>query len=296
VIRELIFTLFWAVSLTMTLLFVATRMLSIGLSVTPADLRALRRDPGLIARALIANFVIVPALGVAIAAMVWVPAQAALAILLLAMLGGGVDFLALGEKSNGETDEGPPLVFVLSFVGGLLSPIVRLAIQPIGAPVMGSVWGLLAVTMLVVPLPLVAGLLFRRAAPAAARVLSKAMALVAVLLFVVAAMTTFVVKAPLVAEIGVKGALAMVVLIAGAAVAGWLLGGPSGQHRALLARTTIMRNVGLSLLLAIVAFPDAGVDVAVLLFAGIEVSLRLVWLLIGSTAVSSVATLGSRKS
>ena len=295
-IRELIFTLFWAVSLTMTLLFVATRMLSIGLSVAPADLRALRRDPGLVARALVANFIIVPALGIAIAAMVWVPAQAALAILLLAMLGGGVDFLALGEKSNGETDEGPPLVFVLSFVGGLLSPIVRLAIQPIGAPIMGSVWGLLAITVLVVPVPLVAGLLFRRTAPAAARVLSKAMTLVAVLLFVVAAMTTLVVKAPLVAEVGVKGAVAMVVLIAGAAGAGWLLGGPSGQHRALLTRATAMRNAGLSLLLAIVAFPDRGVDVAVLLFVVIEVSLRLVRLLIGWMAVPSTPTLRSGKS
>ena len=72
----------------MTLLFVATRMLYVGLSGAPA------------------------ALGVAVAAVGRVPVQAALAILLLAMLGGGVDFLALGEKSNGESANGPALLIV----------------------------------------------------------------------------------------------------------------------------------------------------------------------------------------
>jgi bile acid:Na+ symporter, BASS family len=296
VIRELFFTLFWAVSLTLTLLFVAARMLYVGLSVAPADLGDLRRNSGLVARALLANFIIVPALGVAIAATSWVPSHAALAILIVALLGGGVDFLGLGEPSSSEPRLASALTFMLSIVGGLISPIVRVLIQPIGTPMMDSVWGLLAVTGLAVPLPLIVGLLLRRTAPAAVRVLSKAMALVAVLLFVAAAAATFLVKAPLVAEIGVRGVVAMVVLLAGAGVAGWLLGGPSGQQRTLLARTTMMRNAGLGLLLAIVAFPDAGVDVAVLLFVVIEVSLRVVGLLIGWTMIPSMPTLRSRKS
>ena len=295
-IRELFFTLFWAVSLTLTLLFVATRMLYVGLSVAPAALGDLRRNFSLVVRALLANFIIVPALGVAIAALAWVPTQAALAVLLLAMLGGGVDFLALGEKSNGESRHGPALMLLLSLVGGLMSPIVRLVIQPIGAPMMSSMWGLLAVTLLAVPLPLIVGLFVRWAAPKPALVLSKAMALVAVILFVAAAASTFLMKAPLVVAIGVKGVVAMVVVITGAGVAGWLLGGPPNQQRALLARTTMMRNAGLGLLLAIVAFPDSGVDVAVLVFVVIELSLRLVRLLIGWTMVPSMPTLRSRKS
>src|SRR5215470_759962 len=155
VIRQLFFSLFWAVSLTLTLLFVATRMLYVGLSVAPAELADLRRNSSLVVRALLANFIVVPALGVAVTAVGRVPTQAALAILLLAMLGGGVDFLALGDKSNGEPRHGSALIFLLSLVGGLMSPIVRLVIQPIGAPIMGSVWGLLAVTVLAVPLPLI---------------------------------------------------------------------------------------------------------------------------------------------
>src|SRR5262249_40441543 len=156
--------LFWAVSLTLTLLFVVTRMLYVGLSVAPAELGDLRRNSSFVVRALLANFILVPALGVAIAAVGRVPVQAALAILLLALLGGGVDLLALGERSNGESRRGPALIFLLSLVGGLISPIVRLVIQPLGTPIMASVWGLLAVTLLAVPLPLMVGLLVRRAA------------------------------------------------------------------------------------------------------------------------------------
>ena len=295
-IHELFFALFWAVSLTLALLFVATRMLYVGLSVGPSELCDLRRHSSLVVRALLANFIVVPVLGVAIAAINWVSPQAALAILLVALLGGGVDFLGLAGPSNDESSVTAPLTFVLSLVGGLLSPLVRVVIQPIGTPLMGSVWGLLGVTVLIVPLPLVAGVLFRRAAPAAARVLSTAMALVALVLFVAAAITIVVVKAPLLGAISVRGVLGMVVLVGGAAGAGWLLGGPSSQQRTMLARATMMRNVGLALVLAIVAFPDAGVDVAVLLFIVIDVCLRVARPLIGWTIVPSMPTLRSRKS
>jgi hypothetical protein len=75
------------------------------------------------------------------------------------------------------------------------------------------------------------------------------------------------------------------------------VGGPSRERRALLARVTVMRNVGLSLLLAIVAFPDAGVDVAVLLFVVAAITARLLWRLAGWTSVPSMpaATGSSRK-
>lgn len=294
-IRELIFTLFWAASLTLTLLFVAVRMLCVGLSVEPEQLAALRRQPSFVARALVANFIIVPALGVAIAAMVWVPPPAAVGILLLGLLGGGVDFLSIGHKTDGGR-VGVTLTFVLSLMGGLLSPIIRLLIQPIGTPLMTSVWALVGVTMLVVPVPLVAGLIVRRAAPAAARVTAKAMAVVAVVLFVGAAVTTLIVKAPLATDVGVKAIAAIALLIAGAGIAGWVVGGPSAEHRALLARATVMRNAGLALVLAIVTFPNAPVDVVVVLFVVVELALRLLRGLIGWRVIPPMGMLRSRKS
>jgi BASS family bile acid:Na+ symporter len=295
VIREFIFTVFWATSLTLTLLFVAARMLHVGLSVEATDLEALRRHPNLLGRALLANFVIVPALGMTITAMAWVPPNTALAILLLAMLAGGVDVLALADTPAGEHRLEAPLTFVLALAAGLISPIVRLLMQRIGAPMMGSLWVLLGVTVLTVPVPLVAGLLVRHVAPAFGRLLGKATALVAVILFVAAAAGTALLKAPLGNGVGMKPVLAMVMLITGAGLAGWLLGGRSVEQRALLVRATVRRNVGLSLMLAMVAFPNAAVDLAVLVFVVVDLSIRLLRLLTAWTGVPSMATLWSRR-
>jgi bile acid:Na+ symporter, BASS family len=297
VIPELIFTVFWAVSLTVALLFVAARMLAVGLGIEPADLAALRREPGFVARALLANFILVPALGVALAGMTWIPAQVSAAILLLAMVAGGVDFFAPTDKSDDTSVDSAALIFVLSLVSGLISPIVRLFFQPIGVPLRASFWRMVDVTALTVAVPLLVGVLIRWKAPAAARVLAKAMTLLATVLFVAVVLTTLLIKAPAVADIGAKGVVAMLILMAGAALAGWLVGGPSRERRALLARVTVMRNVGLSLLLAIVAFPDAGVDVAVLLFVVAAITARLLWRLAGWTSVPSMpaATGSSRK-
>jgi bile acid:Na+ symporter, BASS family len=288
VIPELIFTVFWAVSLTVALLFVAARMLAVGLGVEPADLAALGREPGFVARALLANFILVPALGVAMGTMTWVPAQVSAAILLLAMVAGGVDFFAPTEKSDAKTTGSAALIVVLSLVSGLISPIVRLFFQPIGVPLKASFWRMVDVTALTVVVPLLVGVLVRWKAPAAARVLARAMTLLAIILFIAVVLTMLLIKAPAVADIGAKGVLAMLMLMAGAAIAGWLVGGPSRERRALLARVTVMRNVGLSLLLAIVAFPDAGVDVAVLLFVVAAIAARLLWRLFGSASVPSI--------
>jgi predicted Na+-dependent transporter len=135
---------FWAISLGLTLLFVATRMLCVGLSVDVGEIEALFRDRAVVARTLVANVVVVPVLGVAIAAMLPVTTT------------GGV------------------------------------------------------------------------------------------------------------------------------------LGGSSPQRRVWLARVTTMRNARLSLLVAMVSFPDSGVAVAVLLFVVVEVSVRLLGTLIGPTIVPSM--------
>lgn len=284
---EALFTLFWAVALGMTLLFVAARMLGIGLCVDLADVAALERDRSFVVRALLANVAVVPALGIAIAAILPLPSEAALAVLLVAAIGGGVDFLALAETRTAKTRSVTALVFVLSIVAIAVSPGVRLLLQRFGATSVASFSRLATVTVLVALLPLVAGVVIRRWAPALAGVLSRAMALAAVILFVGAALTTFVVKAPSLRAVGAGGIMAMALLVVGAGAAGWLLGGPSAERRAMLARVTAMRNGALSLALAIVSFPSSGVDVAILLFVGVEVALRLLAGLARSTVMAS---------
>jgi BASS family bile acid:Na+ symporter len=287
-IGEVLFALLWAISFSITVLFVATRMFHVGLRVQPAALTALTSDRRFIARALFANIVVVPAVGVLIALILPLPADVAVAIVLVAAVGGGIDFLAPAERRASAADVTTALVFALSIVAIVISPIVRVLLQPLGAPVAASLWRLIAVSALAGLVPLIAGVLIRRTAPAVAGALSRAMASIALVLFVTAALTTFLLKASSVRNVGASGIVGMVVLIVVASGTGWLLGGPSADRRALLARVTATRNIGLSLLLAIVSFPDAGADVAVLVFVVVGTALRLLAVLAGSTTMSPV--------
>jgi len=293
-IGEVLFTLFWAISLSMTLLFVAARMLHVGLGATSNALWALLRDRAFLVRALIANVIVVPALGMVIAALLPLPRESAIAVLLVAAVGGGVNFLAAREESDVDSRLTAALVLVLSAVTVILSPVIRVLLQEIGAPDVASLWRLIGVAVLAALVPLAAGVLVRRLAPSAADILVRATGVIAVILFVGAVLATLLVKTETVRGLGARSILAMVLLIVAASGTGWLLGGPLPQRRALLARVTAMRNVGLSLLLAIVSFPDTGVAVAVVLYVLVDAALRLLATLVGGVSVPSVAMLHRR--
>jgi BASS family bile acid:Na+ symporter len=273
-IVEVLFTMFWALSLSLTLLFVVARNLAVGLSITPLDVRSLLRDRGFVGRALLANVVVVPLLGLILARTLTLPADVALAIVLLAAVPGGVDLLARRERGDTAAYVPAALMGLLSLVAVVVSPVVRLMIDQAEPPLTSSYGGLLAVAVLGVLVPLAAGILVRRLAPAAADVLGRVVVGVAVGLFVLAAAATLVVKGEHVRALGIRGVGVLLAFLLGAAAVGWWLGGPVKHLRRVLARATATRNAGLCLLIAAVSFPHRGVDVAVIAFVVIVVGLR----------------------
>ncbi len=275
-LAELLFTLFWAISLSLALLFVGARMLCVGLVIDPAEMIHARLDASFIARTLLANLVVVPAIALALVWAVPLPTEVVLGVLLVAALPGGIEFLPLAIKPRAASRDVMALVFLLSLVAVAITPGIRLTLELFGALPVASYGRLLAVAVLAVLLPLISGLVIRRAFPATADTLAPAMAIVAPVLFVAAALTTFVVKVEAVRAIGVRGLAVMILVVAGAAGAGWLLGGRSSSRRAVLAHVTRMRNAGLGLVVAIVSFPQTGVDVVVLVFVVVELTVRLV--------------------
>jgi BASS family bile acid:Na+ symporter len=273
-IVEVLFTMFWALSLSLTLLFVVARMLAIGLSITPLDVKALLRDRGFVLRALLANVVAVPVLGLILARTLPLPADVALAVLLLAAVPGGVDLLARRERGDTAAYVPAALIGLLSLVAVVVSPAVRLVIDQAEPALTSSYTRLLGVAVLGVVVPLAAGMLVRRAVPAAADVLGRVMVGVAVGLFVLSAAATLVVKGEHVRAVGIRGAGVFLAFLVGAAAVGWWLGGPVKHLRRVLARATATRNAGICLLIAAVSFPHRGVDVAVIAFVIIAVVLR----------------------
>jgi BASS family bile acid:Na+ symporter len=253
-----------------------------------------RLGAGFLTRTLLTNVVVVPLLAIALVRAVPLPTEVMLGIVLVAALPGGVDFLPLAIRPRRPSREHIALVFVLSLVAVGITPALRHALELFGAAPVASYWRVIWVAVLAVLLPLAGGLLIRRTSPAAADTLARVMGIVSALLFVAAALTTLLVKPHAVRAVGIRGLAVMILLVAGAAGAGWLLGGPSSSRRALLAHVTRMRNAGLSLVVAIVSFPDAPVDVVVIVFIVVELALRVGTRLIrrGGTQAPRTSTRG----
>jgi BASS family bile acid:Na+ symporter len=274
VIGELFFVLLWATSFSLIVLFLAARMLAVGLAVTPDDLRAILRQRGLLARALLANVVAVPALAVLLVIALPMTPDARLAMLLLAAVPGGADVLAwrAPPAGGGRTQAG--LVFVLSLVAIVVAPAMRLLMPQVGPPIALSYPRLIVVTVLGLLVPLLAGLAVRWAGPGIAAGLARIGAVLAVGLFVATLLAVVVIGGVQRRTLSTIDVIAMALFVLGAAALGWLLGGPTPATRRVLARATAMRNVGLALLLATVSIPHGGVGMAIVVFVVVLLALR----------------------
>jgi len=270
-IPELFLTLLWSTAVGLTALFLVARMLRVGLGVAPADLRGALRAPG-IWRALLANLIAVPALAAVLVTVLPLSADTRLAILLLGVLPGGMDF----SVARPSTARGPiaALVFLLSLATVVIAPALRFLLQPVGPPMAASVGRLALVSLLGLLVPLLAGLAIRAAAPGVAAVLARITVVLSGALLV-AVLLSVVVSHGQPTTLGVVDALALVLFAVGAAAVGWLAGGPATVAKRQLARVTALRNVGLSLLIALVAVPHGGVALAVVAFVLALVVLRV---------------------
>ncbi len=272
---EFFFMLLWAMSFSLIALFLVARMLWVGLSVTPTEIRATLRARGFLTRALLANVLVVPALAVLLVSVLPLSGDARLAILLLAAVPGGIDFLVWKDSPGAGARSPAALVFLLSIVAVVVAPVMRILVQQFGPPLALSYTRLVVASVLGLLVPLLAGLAIRRAAPAAAEMLTRVMAVVSVVLFVAANLAIVIVHGAQ-RRVGALDVVAMVLFVAGAAAVGWLAGGPAAPTRRRLARVTAMRNVGLSLLIATVGVPHGGVGLAIVVFVVVLIVLRVI--------------------
>lgn len=263
--------LLWATAMSLTALFLVTRMLKVGLGVTPEALDDVVRARGGLVRALLANLVAVPALAVILVTVLPLSADARLAILLLALIPGGLGFTSTRETPAGARSA--VLVFLLSLIAVVMTPVLRVLVQPVGPPMTTSVGRLLLISAFGLLAPLLAGLAIRASAPAVAGTLSRIALMLSAGLFVAAVLSVVAVHGPL-RTLGLLDGVALVLFAGGAAAIGWLAGGPDAPGRRELAHVTVLRNIGLCLLIALLTVPHGGVALAIVAFVVVVVALR----------------------
>lgn len=247
------------------LAFVVSSMLSMGLSLTVAQILAPLRNYKLIVLALLANFILMPLAAFSIARLLRLDQPLGIALLLLGTASGAPFLPLLARISKGNLAFSVGLMVLLMVVTVAYMPLVLpLALEGVSVDPMKIGRSLVFLMML----PLAIGLLVKarlsglaaKAQPPLGRLSILSLALLIVLLLITNMQNV-------VNLYGTRGVLASILFIAAGSGIGWLLGGPRSDTRGVMALGTAQRNIAAALVVGGQNFKDPKVIVMVVVVA-----------------------------
>ena len=261
----------------LTYLFLISVMLSIGLEVTGRQVLDALRNVSLLGRALLANLVLVPILGLILVRLFPMPPDIAAGVLILAAAPGAPFAVQFTSKAKEAVAFAAALLFVLTLVALFVTPPLAGLLLPVDTPLRLPVWRVARGVILYLLLPLLVGFALQRWVGSLAQALRKPATLCAALSFPAVTLLTMGMKSAGTRAIGLPALIAMLLLVLGGMLLGWFLGGPETGTRRVLATSTGMRNAMVALLLALTSFPNSDVDLAVLAFSALMVPPNLIF-------------------
>lgn len=240
-----------------------------GMQVERDHLVALLKNVGLLGRALLANFIIVPILGVLLAkafSLADHSEQVATGFLLMAIAPGVPFVLSSVRKRGGRLSLAVELAIFLPLLSILTVPITAAWVLPAGAEARLPVAQFATTLVLFQLAPLLIGIFVGERFPALVPRLSRPVQLV----FFGALLVLVVMLAPKLVQgvesvYGSNGMWAMLCLVLLSLAVGWALGGPAREDRRVLGIGTALRNIGLCAVIATASF-GPGVVAAVLTY------------------------------
>jgi BASS family bile acid:Na+ symporter len=244
-------------------------MVATGLGVTVRDLVAVVRDWSLVGRAMIANYVLVPAATVGLLLLFKPHPMVATGFLILAVCPGAPFGPPFVSVAKGNVAVAVGLMVVLAGSSALLAPLLLALHLPLfaGDEPLSVETTQIAMTLLVTQIiPLAAGIALRRARPGLAALLQKPANLLSKLLNLTVVVLVLATQGHLMTEIRVSGFVGMFILLAASWAAGWVLGGRATGERRAMTLTTSLRNVGVGMIIAAGAFAGTPALTAVLVY------------------------------
>ena len=251
--------------------FLISTMLAVGLEVTGGEIVAALSSRVLIGRTILANFVIMPVIGVILTKVIPLDHAATAAILLAAAAPGGLRALQFTDKVKDHIYLAAGLMLLLTVLAIIITPFLVHLMLSIDTPYTLPYGRIALFILLLLLLPLALGYLVRLWAAKLANALTKPMLWISNISFIGTIILTFSLNQQSTRAIGTAGVSAMLLLILAGMVVGWFLGGPNKGTRRVMAVNTSMRNVALCLVIAARAFSTADVHVAVIAFAALMV-------------------------
>jgi predicted Na+-dependent transporter len=259
---------FEAIAKVSGLLFVVTSMLAMGMSLTIAQIIEPLRNARLVILALLANFVLVPALAYGIAAVIPIDDALRTGLIVLATAAGAPFLPKLVQVAKGPIALGVGVMVLLMVVTIAYLPLVLPLLLP-GVAV--DPWAIAQSLVVLMLVPLAIGLLIRAHAAETAveyqPVFTKASSLALVLLMVVGLGLN---ASSILGLLGTGGIIALLLFVIGSLVIGFVLGGGDHGVRSVLGLGTAQRNVSAAL---VVAAQNFGADTLTFVLVGAIVML-----------------------
>jgi len=257
------------------LTFIITSMLAMGLSLTVKQIMDPLRNTKVVLLALLANFILVPALAYLITVVIPLDDGLATGLIIVGTAAGAPFLPKLVQVAKGNAAFSVGLMTLLMVVTVIYLPIVLPLLLP-GASV--SPWDIarsLIVTMLI---PLGIGLFikarYKETAASLQPHMSQASSVAIVLMLVTILVLEF---STIIDTIGTGGILAALIFLVGALAIGLLLGGKDASMRSVMGLGTAQRNLAAAMLVAAQNFSDdANVLVMVMLVAILGLILLMV--------------------
>jgi BASS family bile acid:Na+ symporter len=242
-------------------LFILTSMLFIGLGHTYRDFLAPFKNKKLLLFALLVNLVLIPVAGYVVATVFALSGVMLVGFLLMTSAPGASYGPRLAEVSGGDVPFATGLMFLLCTVALVSTPITLILLLPEGSVI--SVWPVIRTLLLLMAVPMAAGLLIRAKRPEIAKKLegpvvwaSYIMILVVMIMFLLTALFSPDAAGGLSHLFGTFGIAAMVIVVGISLILGYLCGGPTTGTRRSLAIGSAIRNAGMALLFATSIFGD----------------------------------------
>lgn len=242
-----------------------------GLQVDRENLIAILRRVGLLGRALLANFIIVPIIGVLLARLFALPPEIATGMLLMAIAPGVPFVLTNVRKRGGSLSLAVELAMFMPILSVFTVPITAQFVLPHGEAANVPLGHFVVTLLLFQAVPLLLGIMVAYRLPKLAPRLEQIVRIT----FYVSVIALVVVLARQLGEsvatvYGSRGMVAMLCLVLLSMLTGWALGGPARETRRVLGMATALRNIGLAAVLATNGFAGSQVPAAVITYLLIQ--------------------------
>ena len=258
--------------------FVAIVMLSIGLRTSGGELINILRDRSLLTRTLLANCVLIPAIGFLLVRVFPLKPDATVGILLLAAIPGTPIALQFTRMAKTRLAFAAAMAFVLSLVSVAMTPLAIETMPQMLQRNERPVLILIAHIALYIALPLCAGVWAARHARKIAPRLVMPLGFLATVAFLFLMWETRLLRRQALNAIRGRGTiLAMFLLLLLSMLIGWLIGGPDRETRRVMATSTGMRSVIVVLYIARYCFPGTNVYMIPIVYLSLMVPTNLLF-------------------